>query len=69
MKSFEAKHYLLRGKSASDARKQTLNLTAPGRQALVTAQSAVREHEKWLKARFSEAEVAQLIALLTRIHE
>ena len=65
----EAKRYLLRGKSASDARKQTLNLTAPGRQALVAAQAAVREHEKWLKARFSEAEVAQLIALLTRIHE
>ena len=65
----EGKHYLLRGKSASDARKQTLNLTAPGRQALVAAQAAVREHEKWLKARFSEAEVAQLIALLTRIHE
>jgi DNA-binding MarR family transcriptional regulator len=65
----EGKHYLLRGKSASDARKQTLHLTETGRKALVVARQAIREHESWLKSRFSDAEVAQLIEMLTRIHE
>ena len=65
----EARRYLLRGKSASDARKQTLNLTEAGRKAMVVARQAVREHEKWLKSRFSDAEVAQLIEMLTRIHQ
>ena len=65
----EGKRYLLRGKSATDARKQTLNLTKSGDKALAVARQAIREHEKWLKARFSEAEVAALIEMLTRIHE
>ena len=65
----EARRYLLRGKSASDARKQTLNLTEAGAKALVVAKDAIREHERWLKARFSDAEVAKLIEMLTRIHE
>ena len=65
----EARRYLVRGKSASDARKQTLNLTSAGREALVVAKDAIGEHEKWLKSRFSEGEVRKLIEMLTRIHE
>jgi DNA-binding MarR family transcriptional regulator len=65
----EAKRYLVRGKSASDARRQTLNLTQAGQAALLVAKDAIGEHEKWLKSRFSEGEVRQLIALLTRIHQ
>jgi len=65
----ESRGYLVRGKSESDGRKQTLNLTSPGRKALVTAKSAIQQHERWLKSRFSEREVAKLIELLTRIHE
>jgi DNA-binding MarR family transcriptional regulator len=65
----EARSYLVRGKSASDGRKQTLNLTSSGRKALVTAKSAIRQHEHWLKSRFTEKEVAKLIEMLTRIHE
>ena len=61
--------YLVRGKSRSDRRKQTLNLTSAGRRALVTAKGAIRQHEKWLKSRFTQREVATLIGLLTRIHE
>lgn len=61
--------YLVRGKSASDRRKQTLNLTNRGRKALVVAKEAIAEHEKWLKSRFSEKEVRSLIEMLTRIHE
>jgi DNA-binding MarR family transcriptional regulator len=61
--------YLVRGRSSSDRRKQTLNLTPAGRKALVTAKSAIRQHEIWLKSRFSRREVETLIRLLARIHE
>lgn len=65
----ESRGYLVRGKSDSDGRKQTLNLTNAGRKALVTAKAAIQQHEHWLKSRFTEKEVAKLIELLTRIHE
>ena len=65
----EARNNLRRGKSMNDRRKQTLNLTAKGRKALVEAKAAIREHERWLKSRFSEGEVATLINMLTRIHD
>lgn len=65
----EARGYLVRGKSETDGRKQTLNLTDAGRAALVVAKQAIREHEDWLKRRYSPAEVATLIELLTRLHE
>ena len=65
----ESRRYLVRGKSISDGRKQTLNLTHLGRKALVRAKAAIRQHEHWLKSRFTAREVAKLIELLTRIHE
>jgi DNA-binding MarR family transcriptional regulator len=65
----EARGYLIRGKSKVDGRKQTLNLTAAGRKVLVTAKGAIRQHERWLKSRFTEKEVTTLIGLLARIHE
>ena len=61
--------YLVRGASLTDRRKQTLNLTDDGRAALIQAKEAIREHEHWLKSRFTDKEVATLIAMLTRIHE
>lgn len=63
------KGLLVRGQSAVDKRRQTLNLTAAGRAMLVRAKAAIGEHEAWLKSRFSAAEVDTLIALLSRIHE
>jgi DNA-binding MarR family transcriptional regulator len=65
----QAKGYLVRRKSRSDGRKQALNLTALGSRALSTAKRAIQQHERWLKSRFSEKEVAKLIELLTRIHD
>ena len=65
----EARNCLVRGRSPSDGRKQTLNLTDPGRTTLAAAKDAIAAHERWLKARFSEREVETLIELLTRIHE
>lgn len=65
----QARGYLIRGKSANDGRKQTLNLTADGRKALVVAKDAIAEHERWLKSRFSDHEIENLIEMLARIHE
>lgn len=65
----EARKFLVRGKSESDGRKQTLNLTEQGREILVIAKEAIRSHEEWLKSRFTNAEVTKLIELLTRIHD
>jgi DNA-binding MarR family transcriptional regulator len=65
----EARRYLVRGQSLIDKRKQTLNLSVGGQQALATAKEAIRSHEAWLKARFTSNEVEKLIELLARIHE
>lgn len=65
----QARGYLIRGKSPSDGRKQTLNLTPAGRKALAVAKEAIIEHERWLKSRFTDREVEALIEMLARIHE
>ena len=65
----ESRGYVVRGKSKSDWRKQTLNLTRSGRKALVTSKRAIQQHEQWLKSRFSRKETNKLIELLIRIHE
>jgi DNA-binding MarR family transcriptional regulator len=65
----QGRGYLVRGKSESDGRKQTLNLTDDGRKALAVAKEAIRAHEDWLKSRFTDKEVDALIEMLTRIHE
>ena len=65
----EARGLLVRGKSETDGRKQTLNLTDAGREMLKVAKQAIQEHENWLKSRFTDKEITKLIELLTRIHE
>jgi DNA-binding MarR family transcriptional regulator len=65
----EARDLLQRGKSDTDGRKQTLNLTPDGKAMLATAKEAIRAHEEWLKSRYTPREVAVLIELLTRLHE
>lgn len=65
----EARGLLIRGKSETDGRKQTLNLTDAGKEMLRVAKQAILDHENWLKSRFSDKEVTKLIELLTRIHE
>lgn len=65
----QGRGYLVRGKSPTDGRKQTLNLTDSGRTMLVKAKAVIQEHEAWLKSRFTDAEVEQLVEMLSRIHE
>jgi|EP01037_Dinobryon_pediforme_P008610 DNA-binding MarR family transcriptional regulator len=61
--------FLVRGASLTDRRKQTLNLTEAGQVAMGQAKEAIREHERWLKSRFTDREVETLIEMLTRIHD
>jgi len=61
--------FVERGASTGDRRRQALHLTAAGHEALLKARASVLEHETWLKARFSQREVDQLVKLLRRIHE
>jgi DNA-binding MarR family transcriptional regulator len=65
----QARGFLVRGKSPTDKRKQTLNLLPAGLKALAVAKDAILEHETWLKSRFTDREVERLIELLARIHE
>lgn len=69
VKRLEARKYIRRARSKTDGRKLALNLTAAGHKALKKAKEAIREHERWLNARFTTKETRQLIELLTRIHE
>jgi DNA-binding MarR family transcriptional regulator len=61
--------YLVRGRSLTDGRKQTLDLLPGGAKALGEAKTAIRAHENWLKQRFTDKEIARLIEMLARIHE
>ena len=65
----QAKHFLRRDRSDKDGRKQALFLEDPGKAMLARAKTAIGEHEAWVKSRFSDKEVRQLIELLSRIHE
>jgi DNA-binding MarR family transcriptional regulator len=65
----EARKFLARGQSLADKRKQTLNLLPEGKKMLAVAKEAIREHEAWLKSRFTDKEIEKLIEMLARIHE
>jgi DNA-binding MarR family transcriptional regulator len=65
----QARQFLRRGKSPTDGRKQALFLDPEGVTALMIAKEAILTHEKWLKSRFSDKEIKQLIEMLARIHE
>jgi DNA-binding MarR family transcriptional regulator len=61
--------YMRRERSESDGRKQALHVTEKGIAALAEAKHCIGEHEAWLKARFSAAEIEKLVEMLARIHE
>ena len=65
----QARDFMRRERSTSDARKQALYLTDAGASALREAKEAVEEHEGWLKGRFTPQETEKLVELLARIHE
>ena len=61
--------YMKRERSTDDGRKQALFLTRPGEQALREAKRCIKEHEAWLKQRFTQEEIKKLVEMLARIHD
>lgn len=64
----QAKGLTRRVRSSLDQRMQVLELTPKGEAQLKAAKIAIRKHEKWLKGRFSNDEIASLFEMLKRIH-
>ena len=60
--------FIVRKRCLSDRRRQELYLTDPGAKILREAKRAVVEHEGRFAERFGEAELAQVIEALRRIH-
>lgn len=65
----QARGYLRRERSPTDRRKQALFLNETGAAALDEAKRSISEHERWLKARFTDDEIEKLVEMLARIHE
>ncbi|MBL8552169.1 MAG: winged helix-turn-helix transcriptional regulator [Hyphomonadaceae bacterium] len=57
----------LRRRSTSDRRRQELHLTLAGRRMLAQTKVTVASHERAFTSRFSERELADLIAALARL--
>jgi len=64
----EKRGLVSRSPSRTDGRRIAFRLTAEGAALLARAKAAIREHEAWVKGRFSAAELATLEELLARIY-
>ncbi len=64
----EKRGLLSRSPSRTDGRRIAFRLTGEGEALLADAKAAIVEHENWLKARFSKAELGMLEELLARIY-
>lgn len=64
----EKRALVSRSPSRTDGRRIAFRLTAAGEALLAQAKAAILEHEAWLKARFSAAELATLEEMLARIY-
>jgi MarR family transcriptional regulator, organic hydroperoxide resistance regulator len=65
----EDRDLVVRERSPSDGRRQELHPTPKGRKTLTQCKAAIAKHERWMSARYNEAELAQLMTLLGRIHK
>lgn len=64
----EKRGLVSRSPSATDKRRIAFRLTGEGVAMLARARTAIAEHEAWLKARFSAAELRVLEEMLARIY-
>lgn len=65
----QERSYLRRERSETDGRKQAVFLTNVGKKSLAEAKDCIRDHEAWLKSRFTTEEINKLVEMLARIHE
>jgi DNA-binding MarR family transcriptional regulator len=68
IRRMERQSWVTRKTSNEDRRRQGVYMTAEGRQALKSLKEEMLEHEQRFTRLFSQAELAQLIAYLRRIH-
>ena len=64
----EKRGLLSRSPSRTDGRRIAFRLTDAGIILLDQAKAAIAEHEAWLKARFTDAELTRLEEMLARIY-
>jgi DNA-binding MarR family transcriptional regulator len=64
----EGRGLLVRERSSADRRRQHLHLTPAGQTVLADSRELIAEHEARFKARFTGAEIDQLVAMLRTIH-
>jgi len=62
----EERGVIVRKRSAEDGRRQELYVTAKGKKVLAQAKAAIHEHEKWIAAKFSKADLAAFVDGLKR---
>lgn len=62
----EERGLIVRKRSSEDGRRQELYSTAKGRKVLAQAKTAIHDHEKWMTAKFSRAELASFTGSLKR---
>lgn len=62
----EERGLIVRKRSTEDGRRQELYATAKGRKVLAQAKTAIQDHEKWMTAKFSRAELAAFVGALKR---
>jgi DNA-binding MarR family transcriptional regulator len=65
----EQRGFVVRRRSASDRRRQELNLTRAGQSILTEAKRVIAEHEQEFISRFTPKELAALVESLRRIHQ
>jgi DNA-binding MarR family transcriptional regulator len=63
----EDRKLVLRERSRQDGRRQELYLTPKGRKVWAQSKTILSAHERWITDRFSQSELATLMALLGRI--
>jgi DNA-binding MarR family transcriptional regulator len=65
----EQRGFVVRQRSASDRRRQELNLTRAGDRILSQAKQIIAEHEREFTSRFTPQELGVLVEALRRIHQ
>lgn len=65
----EERGIIVRERSLRDGRRQELYLTPKGRKTLAQAKTAIAKHERWIRDRFGEAELASLMLALRKLNQ
>lgn len=65
----QARDFLVRGKSKTDRRRQTIDLLPEGKKVLELAKLVIAEHEEWLKDKFKTRDIDRFVSMLKTVYE